>query len=97
MGSIVPWADQRQVEQDLIICRALIDIFDDDLLSAELRFRGGTAPNKLHFQELAKEAGRCETPAIFVPDLCSKSGAKWMRQRSNLGEHRYVRQYVISR
>ncbi|MDR7031332.1 nucleotidyl transferase AbiEii/AbiGii toxin family protein [Mesorhizobium sp. BE184] len=50
-GNVVPWADQRQVEQDLIISRALIDIFNDDLLSAELRFRGGTALNKLHFPE----------------------------------------------
>lgn len=50
-GNVVPWADQRQVEQDLIICRALIDIFSDELLSAELRFRGGTALNKLHFPE----------------------------------------------
>jgi predicted nucleotidyltransferase component of viral defense system len=48
-SNVVPWADQRQVEQDLIISRALIDIFNDDLLSAELRFRGGTALNKLHF------------------------------------------------
>ncbi|NDV89451.1 nucleotidyl transferase AbiEii/AbiGii toxin family protein [Aurantimonas aggregata] len=48
-GNVVPWADQRQVEQDLMISRALIDIFNDDLLSAELRFRGGTALNKLHF------------------------------------------------
>jgi hypothetical protein len=50
-GNVVPWADQRQVEQDLIISRALVDIFNDDLLSAELRFRGGTALNKLHFPE----------------------------------------------
>ncbi|WP_236854418.1 hypothetical protein [Brucella pseudogrignonensis] len=50
-GSVVPWADERQVEQDLIISRALIDIFNDDLLSTELHFRGGTALNKLHFPE----------------------------------------------
>lgn len=50
-GNVVPWADQRQVEQDLIISRALVDIFNDDLLSTELRFRGGTALNKLHFPE----------------------------------------------
>jgi hypothetical protein len=48
-GGLVPWADQRQVEQDLIISRALIDIFSDKMLGAELRFRGGTALNKLHF------------------------------------------------
>lgn len=48
-GNVVPWADQRQVEQDLIICRAIIAIFSDDALRGELRFRGGTALNKLHF------------------------------------------------
>jgi predicted nucleotidyltransferase component of viral defense system len=50
-SNIVPWADQRQVEQDLIICRALVDIFTDEALFEALRFRGGTALNKLHFPE----------------------------------------------
>lgn len=46
-----PWAEQRQVEQDLIISRALVEIFGDAFLSNELRFRGGTALNKLHFAQ----------------------------------------------
>ena len=48
-GNVVPWADQRQVEQDLIISRALVDIFSDAMLRDVLRIRGGTALNKLHF------------------------------------------------
>ena len=48
-GNVVPWPDLRQVEQDLIICRALVEIFSDSVLSEALRFRGGTALNKLHF------------------------------------------------
>ena len=48
-GNVVPWADQRQVEQDLIISRALVEIFSDDMLRNAVRFRGGTALNKLHF------------------------------------------------
>jgi predicted nucleotidyltransferase component of viral defense system len=48
-GTVVPWADQRQVEQDLIISRALVVIFEDPFLREALRFRGGTALNKLHF------------------------------------------------
>lgn len=44
-----PWAESRQVEQDLIIARALVELFSDPFLRAELRFRGGTALNKLHF------------------------------------------------
>jgi predicted nucleotidyltransferase component of viral defense system len=39
----------RQVEQDLIISRAIVDIFSDAFLRGQLRFRGGTALNKLHF------------------------------------------------
>ena len=48
-GNVVPWAEQRQVEQDLIISRALVEIFSDDMLRDVVRFRGGTALNKLHF------------------------------------------------
>ncbi len=48
-GNAVPWADQRQVEQDLIIGRAVVDIFSDEVLRDALRIRGGTALNKLHF------------------------------------------------
>ena len=44
-----PWPEDRQVEQDLVICRALVEIFNDEFLRKELRFRGGTALNKLHF------------------------------------------------
>jgi predicted nucleotidyltransferase component of viral defense system len=44
-----PWPDLRQVEQDLVISRALVDLFGDQMLNAELRFRGGTALNKLLF------------------------------------------------
>src|ERR1700687_4114097 len=43
-----PWAEPRQVEQDLMIARALVELFNDSFLRAELRFRGGTALNKLH-------------------------------------------------
>ncbi len=36
------------VEQDLIICRALVSIFSDDFLASQLAFRGGTALHKLY-------------------------------------------------
>nr|WP_281410353.1 nucleotidyl transferase AbiEii/AbiGii toxin family protein [Rhizobium laguerreae] len=38
-----------QIEQDLIISRAVVAIFTDPFLREALRFRGGTALNKLHF------------------------------------------------
>lgn len=45
-----PWPDLRQVEQDLIICRALCDLFNANALRGKIAFRGGTAINKLLFQ-----------------------------------------------
>jgi predicted nucleotidyltransferase component of viral defense system len=48
-AAVAPWAELRQIEQDLIMSRALVELFRDDFLRAELRFRGGTALNKLHF------------------------------------------------
>lgn len=44
----VPWQTNEQVEQDLVICRALVEIFTDELLSKSLAFRGGTALHKLY-------------------------------------------------
>lgn len=45
-----PWPDARQVEQDLIICRALCDLFNAPALQGKIAFRGGTAINKLLFK-----------------------------------------------
>ena len=44
-----PWPDLRQVEQDLIISRALCDLFNSPVLAGKIAFRGGTAINKLLF------------------------------------------------
>lgn len=46
-----PWPDLRQVEQDLIICRALCDLFSAPALEGKLAFRGGTAMHKLLFEQ----------------------------------------------
>lgn len=43
-----PWPQDVQVEQDLIISRALVEIFSNKLLHDALAFRGGTALYKLH-------------------------------------------------
>lgn len=48
--NFVPWKSNEQVEQDLVICRALVEIFNDDYLRERLAFRGGTALHKLFLQ-----------------------------------------------
>jgi predicted nucleotidyltransferase component of viral defense system len=50
----VPWVQDFQVEQDLVISRALVQIFSRRELSAALAFRGGTALHKLHMKPPAR-------------------------------------------
>lgn len=44
----VPWPDPLDVEQDLILSRAIVDIAGHPRLGSELAFRGGTSIHKLH-------------------------------------------------
>ncbi len=50
-SSKAPWPDSRLVEQDLIISRALCDLFNSPALAGKIAFRGGTAINKLLFRQ----------------------------------------------
>ena len=52
--STVPWQMPEQIEQDLVISRALIDLFNDPHVKDALAFRGGTALNKLFMQPPAR-------------------------------------------
>ena len=47
-SEMAPWSMNVQVEQDLIICRALCSIYSDEFLAEHLAFRGGTALGKLY-------------------------------------------------
>ena len=46
--SRVKWKSDAQVEQDLILSRALVELFSQKFLTMNLAFRGGTALHKLH-------------------------------------------------
>jgi predicted nucleotidyltransferase component of viral defense system len=46
-----PWPDFRQVEQDLVISRALCELFSSPTLAGKIAFRGGTAIHKLLFKQ----------------------------------------------
>ena len=45
-----PWEHDKFVEQDLIICRAVVAIYSDEFLCRELAWRGGTALHKLYLK-----------------------------------------------
>lgn len=42
-----PWGDEAQVEQDLILSRAIVALFSDRRIAGTFAMRGGTALNKL--------------------------------------------------
>ena len=45
-----PWVVNKFIEQDLIVCRALVSIYSDSFLAEHLAFRGGTALGKLYLK-----------------------------------------------
>lgn len=47
--STAPWPDNAQVEQDLVLSRALVEMFNRPALAGQAIFRGGTALHKLYF------------------------------------------------
>ncbi|MCO5113410.1 MAG: nucleotidyl transferase AbiEii/AbiGii toxin family protein [Bdellovibrionaceae bacterium] len=49
--SQAPWPESHQVEQDLVLSKAIVQIFSDPLLKTTFAFRGGTALQKLVFDK----------------------------------------------
>ncbi len=48
--AVAPWPDDAQVEQDLALSRAVVQMFQRPELAERLALRGGTALNKLFIQ-----------------------------------------------
>lgn len=51
---VVPWPSLRQVEQDLLLCRAMVAIFSDEFLSTQVAMRGGTLLHKVYLAPAAR-------------------------------------------
>ena len=50
----VQWRTLQQIEQDLVISRALVDLYNEPYIKNALVFRGGTALNKLFLKPPAR-------------------------------------------
>lgn len=50
----VPWSSDSQVEQDLIISRALCELYSEPDIQKSLAFRGGTSLQKIFFEKPAR-------------------------------------------
>lgn len=55
-----PWPDMRQVEQDLIICRAICELLNHPKLKGRIAFRG--ARRSTNFSS----RNRCATPKTLT-------------------------------
>lgn len=92
-SNVAPWATDEQVEQDLVICRALTDIFSNEFLSENLVFRGGTALHKLYLQPqprysedidlVQKKAGPIKETIVQLQKCISFLGEPIIKQKAN--------------
>lgn len=90
----VPWQTNEQVEQDLIICRGLTELFKDEFLAKSLAFRGGTALHKLYLSPQPRYSEDIDLVQITAgpikpiinklrDDVLSFLGAPVVKQKAN--------------
>jgi predicted nucleotidyltransferase component of viral defense system len=82
-----PWAEDVQVEQDLIICRALTAIYRDEFLSKRLAFRGGTALHKLYLSPQPRYSNDIDVVQVIAEPISTTIG-RLREVLSFLGEPR---------
>lgn len=64
-----PWVDDYQIEQDLIISRALINLYEQPKIRDNLVFRGGTALNKIYVQPAARYSENIDLVQIVTEPI----------------------------
>jgi len=60
----VPWSSQHQVEQDLLLCRAMAALFNDKFLRTQVAMRGGTLLHKVHLAPPARYSEDIDLVAV---------------------------------
>jgi predicted nucleotidyltransferase component of viral defense system len=88
-----PWQNDAQVEQDLVIARAIVEMYSDDLLKKSLAFRGGTALHKLYLTPQIRYSEDIDLVQINSEPI--KPILKRIRERLVfLGTKRTVKQHI---
>jgi predicted nucleotidyltransferase component of viral defense system len=86
-----PWPDDTQVEQDLVVSRAIVDMFTSADLARAMAFRGGTALHKLFFDRPGRYSEDIDLVQLEPGRIGPALG--WIRDGLDrwLGEPRYTR------
>lgn len=71
----VPWSYHSQVEQDLVLSRALVCLFQNPIIARFLAFRGGTALNKLYCGSVARYSEDIDLVQIIDEPIGEVMGA----------------------
>ena len=73
--SLAPWPSNEQVEQDLVLSRALVAMFSRKIVADQAVFRGGTALHKLFFDSsgrYSEDIDLVQRDAGAIGDLISE-------------------------
>lgn len=80
--AVAPWVDDAQVEQDLVISRALVEMFSHPLLARSLAFRGGTALYKLYLTPAARYSEDIDLIQVEAGPARRGQAGSWRRVHS---------------
>jgi predicted nucleotidyltransferase component of viral defense system len=64
-----PWQSNAQIEQDLVIERALVELFSNDMIRENLAFRGGTAIHKIFLKPQVRYSEDIDLVQIKAIDI----------------------------
>lgn len=62
--TLVPWIELHQVEQDLLLCLAMVALFSDSFLGAHIAMRGGTVLHKVHLAPASRYSEDIDLVAV---------------------------------
>ncbi|MEM7361676.1 MAG: nucleotidyl transferase AbiEii/AbiGii toxin family protein [Bacteroidota bacterium] len=85
----LPWKYNYQIEQDLIISKVLVSMYNNPILRDTLVFRGGTALNKLFLHPPARFSEDLDFVQLRAGNIGSAIGAirdsmKWFLEEAEL-------------
>lgn len=94
--AFAPWLSDAQVEQDLVLSRAIIQIYSNPVLKDQLAFRGGTALNKIYFSPPTRYSEDIDLVQIHSSPVGSLLNALRETLDPWLGKPRFKKNEIVS-